>query len=244
MSDTNYQFSQFGKKMLTLAILSIISFIFGVIGNIAWPFMIINWILQVVLLSILISAIGHTKEANEVLNNADVGNFCRKIKSAAILTIIGLLFFYIGYIIILAGAWPGIILMIPGIILLIIAGIKRIQGWSDLKGFFRDNKAMFPGDTGKKAETGSQLLMIGAIFYLTIILMIVGFILDVIGYFMLSSLKDIGGEPGKKPVAQPAKAVAKTPAEPAKAGGKGFCPNCGSPVEGKEKYCGSCGSEI
>ena len=111
-----------------------------------------------------------------------------------------------------------------------------------MKGFFRDNKSMFPEDIGKKGETGGLLLMIGAIFYLTIILMIVGFILDVIGYFMLSSLKDLGGEPAKKPAAQPV--ASKTPAEPKKADSKRFCPNCGSPVEGSEKYCGSCGSEI
>jgi len=244
MSDTNYQFSRFGTKTLTLAILSIISFILGLIGIFFLPILIINWIIQIVLLSILISAVGLIKEANNVLNNADLGNFSRKIKSAAILTIIGLLFLYIGQIIVWAGSFVGIIVMIPGIILLFIAAIKRIQGWSDLKGFFRDNQAMFPGDAGKKGETGSKLLMIGAIFYLTIILMIVGFILDVIGYFMLSSLKDIGGEPSKKPAAQPAKVATKTPAEPVKEGGKGFCPNCGSPVEGKEKYCGSCGSEI
>ena len=245
MSDTNYQFSQFGKKMLTIAILSIIGLILGIIGSFAPVVGIVNWIIQIVLLSILISATKLTLEANKTLNNEDLGNFCRKIKSAAILTIIGLPFFYIAMILFQTNAWPaGIPLIIVGIILLIIAAIKRIQGWSDLKGFFRDNKAMFPGETGKKGETGSQLLMIGAIFYLTIFLMFIGFILDVIGYFMLSSLKDIGGEPGKKPVAQPAKVAAKTPAEPAKAGGKGFCPNCGSPVEGKEKYCGSCGSEI
>ena len=248
MSDTNYQFSQFGKKMLTIAILSIIGLILGIIGSFAPVVGIVNWIIQIVILSILISATKLTLEANGVLNNDDLGNFCRRIKTAAILTIIGLLFFYIALILISTGAVAaiifGIILIIPGIILLIIAAIKRIQGWSDLKGFFRDNKAMFPGETGKKGETGSLLLMIGAIFYLTIILMIIGFILDVIGYFMLSSLKDIGGEPAKKSAAQPAKVAAKAPAEPAKAGGKGFCPNCGSPVEGSEKYCGSCGSEI
>ena len=218
MSDTNYQFSRFGSKALVIAILSIIGFILGIIGNFAPPILIINWILQVVILSILISAVGHIREANNVLNNTEVGNFCRKIKSAAILTIIGLIFLYIGIIIIWAGSWVGFIFMIPGIILLIIAGIKRIQGWSDLRGFFRDNKAMFPEDPGKKAETGSNLLMIGAIFYLTIILMFVGFILDVIGYFMLSSLKDLGGEPAKKPAAQPV--AAKTPAEPKKADSK------------------------
>jgi len=231
--------------MLTLAILSIISFIFGVMGNIAWPFMIINWIIQIILLSILISAVKHTLEANNALNNEDLGRFCSKIKSAAILLIVGLPFFYVAIILFSTNAWPaGIPLIIVGIILLLIAAIKRIQGWSAMKGFFKDNKSMFPENIGKKGETGSLLMFIGAIFYITIILMVIGFILDIIGYFMLSSLKDLGGEPAVKPAAQPAPAPAKTPAEPAKAGGKGFCPNCGSPVEGSEKYCGSCGSEI
>ena len=244
MSDTNYQFSQFGKKMLTLAILSIISFIVGLIGNFAWPLMIVNWIIQIVLLSILISATKHTLEANNALNNEDLGRFCSKIKSAAILTIVGLPFFYFALILFQTNAWPaGIPLIIVGIILLLIAAIKRIQGWNAMKGFFTANQSMFSGDIGKKAETGSLLMFIGAIFYITIFLMVIGFILDVIGYFMLSSLKDVGDEPSKKPATQPAPAKAKTP-EPAKADGKGFCPNCGSPVEGAEKYCGSCGSEI
>jgi len=245
MSDTNYEFSRFGKKMLTLAILSIISFIFGLIGNFAWPFMIINWIIQIILLSILISAIKHTIEANKALNNEGLARFCSKIKSAAILTIVGLPFFYFAIILFQTNAWPaGIPLIIVGIILLLIAAIKRIQGWSAIKGFFTDNKSMFPENIGKKVETGSLLMFIGAIFYITIILMIIGFILDIIGYFMLSSLKDMEGAPAAKPAAQPAKVATKTPSEPAKAGGKGFCPNCGSPVEGSEKYCGSCGSEI
>ncbi|MFX0138149.1 MAG: zinc-ribbon domain-containing protein [Candidatus Hodarchaeota archaeon] len=243
MSDTNYQFSRFGTKMLTIAILSIISFILGIIGIFAPVVGIINWIIQIVILSILISATKHALEANGVLNNKDLGNFCRRIKTAAILTIIGLPFFFIAMILFQTNAWPaGIPLVIVGVILLLIAAIKRILGWSDLKGFFRDNKAMFPEDIGKKGETGGLLLMIGAIFYLTIILMFIGFILDVIGYFMLSSLKDLGGEPAPKPVAQPA--PAKAPAEPAKTDVKRFCPNCGSPVEGSEKYCGSCGSEL
>ena len=238
MSDTNYQFSRFGTKCLTIAILSIISFILGIIGAFAPAFGVINWILQIVILSILISAVGHTREANGVLNNEDLGNFCRRIKSAAILTIIGLPFFFIALLLFQTNAWPaGIPLIIVGVILLIIAAIKRIQGWSDLKGFFRDNKSMFPEDPGKKGETGGMLLMIGAIFYLTIFLMFIGFILDVIGYFMLSSLKDLGGEPAKKPAVQP------TPA-PAAAAAKQFCPNCGSPVKGTEKFCAACGSEI
>lgn len=245
MSDTNYQFSQFGKKMLTLAILSIISFIVGIIGWAVPVIGIINWIIQIVILSILISATKHTLEANNALNNEDLGRFCSKIKSAAILTIVGLPFFYLAIILFQTNAWPaGIPLIIVGIILLLIAAIKRIQGWNAMKGFTTANKSMFSDDIGKKAETGSMLMFIGAIFYITIFLMVIGVILDIIGYFMLSSLKDLGGEPSKKPAAQPAKVAAKTPAEPAKAGGKGFCPNCGSPVEGAEKYCGSCGSEI
>jgi len=49
---------------------------------------------------------------------------------------------------------------------------------------------MFPEKIGKSAKTGASLLMIGAIFNLTIILAVVGFILLVIGFFKLSALKN------------------------------------------------------
>ncbi|MBD3255348.1 MAG: zinc-ribbon domain-containing protein [Candidatus Lokiarchaeota archaeon] len=106
-----------------------------------------------------------------------------------------------------------------------------------------ENGSMFPPNIASDAETGAKLMKIAGILYLTIILIIIGFILEVIGYFKLSSLKNLSGE-ARAPVtstqpapAQPSPAAQSQPA-------KKFCPNCGAQVSGSEKYCPSCGSEL
>ena len=242
MSDVNYQFSRFGTKMIPLAILTIIALILLIIGINLWPILFVAYIFQVVALGILISVTGQAREANKTLNNVDLERFHSKIKTAAILSIIGLPHLYLAIVLI------GNIFFIPFIIiafiLLLISAIKRIQGWGALSSFFKQDELMLKES---KYSTAATLLMVSGILYIPIFFiygLIGSLILEIIGFFLLLSLKDLSGEPAAKPTAQPAKVAAKTPAEPAKAGGKGFCPNCGSPVEGKEKYCGSCGSEI
>jgi hypothetical protein len=134
----------------------------------------------------------------------------------------------------------GIGLIIIGIILLLIGAILRIQGWSRLQSFFEQNRTMFPTSIGADAESGAKFLKIAGILYLTIILIFIGFILEVVGYFKLSSLKNMTGAPAAQPAAAPVAAPAPAAAEPAKK----FCPSCGSPVSGQEKFCSSCGAEL
>ena len=232
MSDVNYQFSRFGSKMIPLAILTIIALILLIIGINLWPILFVAYIFQVIALGILISVTGHAREANKALNNIDLEGFYSKIKSAAILSIIGLLFLYIALAFFYSNSLAFIPFGIVAFILLLISAIKRIQGWGALSTFFKQGGIT----TESKYSTAATLLMVSGILSLFLTYgIIIGFILEIIGYFLLLSLKDLGGEPAPKPAAQQAPAAAKTPAEPVKAGGKGFCPNCGSPVEGKEK---------
>lgn len=199
MSEVNKEFVEFGNKMFILFILAIISTVAGIISWAVPAVGYINLILVIVYFVFLILARGHIVNANKSLNNEDLDSFCKRILVAIITTIIGTIFLQIG----LGGLFailngPGDlgspaaiagyiifgVLILAGIILVIIALIFDILAWSDMKGFFRDNKSMFPEDMAKKAETGSLLMMLGAIPF-------VGFILRIIGSYFLSQLKDL-----------------------------------------------------
>ena len=226
--------------MKTLGILAILGFIFALIGFFVPALGFVNLVIQIIMLIILFSALGNSKNAANALNNNLLVQFRSKIINAFILWIIGLFFFFLALIVMRNSLGAGFGLIIIGFILLIISAIFRIQGWSRLQSFFEQNRTMFPASMGADAESGAKLLKIAGIMYLTIILMIVGSVLDVIGYFKLSALKGLTGAPA----AQPATRSTAAPAPAAAESAKKFCPNCGGVVTGQEKFCSSCGSEI
>jgi len=206
LSEVNKEFSEFGKKMLILAILALISFVLGIIAYAVPAIQYVNWAILVVSIVILIIALGNIKTAGEALdNNANLASFRSKIIVALILALIGTIFITIGYASIMAivnGPDPGStaaiqgyisfgILILIGIVVLVVGAVFEIIAWGSLRDFFKNNLSMFPEGIGKNAETGSFLMKLGAIFTLTFILAIVGFILRVIGYFMMSKLKDL-----------------------------------------------------
>ena len=229
--------------MKTLGILSLLGFLFGLLSNFI-PFLgIINIIIAIIILIILFSALGNAKEVAYALNNRLLHEFRSKIRSAYILFVIGMLFMVGPLIGLQTGAPLGMVIgfIVIGVIILIIAAILRIQGWGRLQRFFQENGNILPANIGADAETGAKFLKIGAILFLTIILMFIGFILEVIGYFKLSALKNMSGTPAAQPAARYVVASAPAAAAPAS---KKFCPNCGSPVTGTEKFCSACGSEL
>ena len=206
MSEVNKEFSEFGKKMLILAVLALISFVLGLIAFSVPAVQYANWAMIVVSIIVLILALGHIKTAGEALNNNEkLNSFRSKIIVALILALIGTIFITIGWLSILAiveGPDPGStgaiqgyvsfgILILIGLVILIVGGVFEILAWSSLRDFFKNNLSMFPEGIGKNAETGCFLMKLGAIFILNFILAIVGFILRVIGYFMMSKLKDL-----------------------------------------------------
>ena len=198
MSEVNKEFVEFGNKMFILFILAIISAVAGIIGWAVPAVGFINLIIMIVYYVFLILARGHIVNANNSLNNDDLTSFCKRILIAIITTILGYVFLQIGLAVIYAVAYgpdPGSaaaigayvvfgLLLVVAIVLLVIAIIFNILAWSDMRGFFRDNKSMFPEDKAKNAETGSLLMMLGVI-------PIVGFILMIIGSYFLSQLKDL-----------------------------------------------------
>ncbi|MBD3256295.1 MAG: hypothetical protein GF383_14450, partial [Candidatus Lokiarchaeota archaeon] len=94
-TDVNYHFKQFGSKMQTLGILALLSFIFGLIANFVAVVGIINFIILIITLIVLFSALGEAKEAGYKLNNRLLIEFRSKIVTAFILFLVGY-FFLIG----------------------------------------------------------------------------------------------------------------------------------------------------
>ncbi len=207
MSEVNKEFSEFGSKMLILAILALISFVLGVIAYVIPAVQYVNWAVLVVSIVILIIALGNIKTAGEALdNNEKLSSFRSKIIVALILALIGTIFITVGlasiYAIINSGIDLGSpeaiqgyisfgILILIGIVVLVVGAVFEIIAWGSLRDFFKNNLSMFPEGIGKNAETGCFLMKLGAIFNLTLILALIGFILRVIGYFKLSKLKDL-----------------------------------------------------
>jgi uncharacterized membrane protein len=206
LSEINKEFAEFGSKMLILAILALISFVLGIIAYAIPAVQYVNWAFLVVSIVVLILALGNIKTAGEALdNNTNLSSFRSKIIVALILALIGTIFVTIGYASIVAianGPDPGSpaavqgyitfgILILIGIVVLVVGAVFEIIAWGSLRDFFKNNLSMFPEGIGKNAETGCFLMKLGAIFNLTFILAIVGFVLRVIGYFMMSKLKDI-----------------------------------------------------
>lgn len=241
MSDKNImrEFQEFGSKMNTIAILTIISFILGIASWFIRFIGFISLIFNIIIFILFLSALGNIKEAGYELNNRDLLEFRSKIIIAIILGIPGLLFFTLGIILLVFGfIVVGILCILMGIVILLIAAILSILAWGRLEVFFKTNMNLFPSNIGNDARTGANLCKIGAILNITIILSFIGDILRIIGYFKLGSLKNLGGAPAARPAA-PTPGPATVPAPTSR-----FCPSCGSTVNPGVNYCPSCGSEI
>jgi len=253
--DVNKEFASVGKKALVLAILEIfflvllLIFMFG-----AFFLVFIIIILLIVIMVFRFLAMGSLKKANNALNNYRLAQCKGKITSSTILFFIGNIFF-MGALVALRLVFlqeevssgqvvPLIFSIIIGIILLFISGFQEYQGWDRLQIFFDENRSMFPPSIANAGNSGTGLLKVGGILNIFIVLIFIGSILRIIGFFILLSLKKLEGEPPVTvPIAQPAPATQPPPA-PAAEPAKEFCPNCGSPVTSTEKFCSACGSEI
>ncbi len=198
-SDIKKNFADFGQKCLILAILSLVSFVLGIIAWSVTEVNYVNWAVMVAYVVVLILATGDIKSADKTLNNDRLQQFRSKIIVAVILSLIGLILIGVGLAALFAtiqtateagegGSAAAIsayvtfgIMILAGLILLIVAFVLELLAWGRLKTFFKENESMFPGSAGKNAKTGCLLMQLGAIPFLGI--------LRAVGCFLLYSLK-------------------------------------------------------
>jgi len=255
----NYHFRKFGKKMVSIAILTLISFIATIIGIFTWIGGAINIFMTILLLIFFLSALANIKGAGKILNNSDLFKYRSKLIWGTILKAIGETLFTIGLLGILMASRPrGLIIFVSififGIIIWLIGSIFRIQSWGRLQSFFKANMSLFPPNLANEAYKGAKLSKTGSILDITIFLEFIGNIFRIIGYFKLSKLKNLQETPSFEPTQKPVKAEPieepteefpkEIPKEPPKEQVMMFCPNCGSKLRGGEKFCSICGSEV
>jgi hypothetical protein len=203
----------------------------------------------------IIKALGAIKRVNFQLNNVNLSEWRSKYILSIVIVIIGGIIGFVamfGLMSSLSGssnpnAIIGVIIgwLVFIFILLIISGVLEMKAWENMRIFFEQNKHLFPEITASDAIEASKNLRTAALMRALIFLIItgiIGFIFELIGYFKMAHLKNLGLVGGKQPSASvtqpgPTPTAAATP-------GKRFCPNCGSPITGTEKFCSSCGSEI
>lgn len=197
-TDVNREFSEFGGRMKVIAILTLISVVIGIFTGINTSAGFFDAVIGFVVFIFYILILGDIKSAGVMLNNRNLLSFRSKIITSFILGIIGMIIFTTG----LAGIgitifFIGNLLLLPipvtfviiGIIVLLITAIMQIQAWGSLESFFTNNTTLFPQEIANDARTGAKLCKIGAILDLTVILMFIGDILRVIGYFKLAPLE-------------------------------------------------------
>jgi hypothetical protein len=237
-ADLNKEFTDFGNRMNIIAILTLLSFVLGIVGAFVPIVGIVALIFSVIIIVFFLLVLGNVKRAGKILTNKELLDFSPRFLLGTIIRFIGQVFMQIGLYFIY-DLW---VMIIIGVALIIVGCILRYMAWGGMQVFFETNAQLFPQDISYNAGRGSKLSKIASILDMTIILSFVGEILRIIGYFKLSSTKDMIGAPAKTVMQPSTPTPAPTPAAPDAS--PNFCPNCGSSVSQGAKFCPSCGSDI
>ena len=240
------EFYEFGRKMNTIGILAIVSLIIPFLG--------------IVELIFIFLALGNIKRIIQEMPNQDLSSYRSLYITGFLITFLGILVMVGGTVFLLFTSfyywsygflYTLIGIVIVGFILIFISAIIEYKAWDHLLLFFEQNKQMFPEMVLRDVTKGCKNLKLGALFRLTLILAIVGVILQIIGYFQVSALRNILDMHGRQitpqlqaQTYQPAPQVQQQPvAAPAPSGGR-FCPYCGVKIKQEAKFCSSCGSKL
>ncbi|TFG03131.1 MAG: zinc ribbon domain-containing protein [Promethearchaeota archaeon] len=246
-ADLYREFEDFGNKMKTIAILTLIGLIGTLVGTIIVIGTLISFVMSIIIIVFFLLVIGDLKKAGRMLdNNKDLLGFPLKFILGTIIRVIGLGFFNIGLFILLSiGIITVLILSISisliliGIGLIIGGSVLRLLAWGGLKNFFEYNAQLFPIDIANESKNGAKFCKIGAILDITIILGFIADILRIVGYFKLASLKRLTEAPAQ-PMSQPEIPMSA----PVEGQSLNYCPHCGSDVSMGARFCPSCGAEI
>ncbi len=240
----NKEFHDFGKYIQVVAILTIVSITTGMAGFIAMIFIFI--------------AMRSLKRANYTLNNSSLHEFRSKYIKGFISRICGMIILIIGGVnlalfffiptsipIYISLSIP-IILIISGIVFIYVGVAAEMKAWKNLKLFFENNFRMFPVNISEEAIEGCEKLKKGALLsslWFLIVPVIIGFIYQVKGYFMLATLNKLSTNDAPESTELQSDLykpqLIKDPERKIN-----FCPNCGTKLSELRNFCALCGSAI
>ena len=169
-ANINKEFTDFGKRMKTIAILTLLSFILGIIGAFAFIIQIGAYILSFIIIIFFLLVLGNTKRAGRELNNNELLAFKPRFLFGTIMRFIGQIILSIGFMLI-EDLW---VMIIIGLLLIIVGSILRYKAWSGLQTFFVTNSQLFPQDISYKGNKGAKLCKIATILDMTIFLSFIG----------------------------------------------------------------------
>ncbi|MHA1726326.1 MAG: zinc ribbon domain-containing protein [Promethearchaeota archaeon] len=249
-------FRDFGFKMQIIGILAILAFIL--------PFMGIIQLIYIFL------ALGTIKKIIYEMPDANLSEFRLKYIAGFLLKLIGACLFSIASLILVLGLmfhrfyafFSGfIVLLVISTIIFLISAVLEYQAWGCLEAFFVNHRSMFPAMIVEDTLKGIKNLKLGVIFYITLVLSIIGVILQIIGFFRVGSLKNLPTPrkeaiptvpTSKTPFPSPEQPIPRTTPQPAPQSSSKiitteevrYCPHCGSKITKAEKYCPECGAQL
>ena len=253
-TDVRSEFIEFGKKMKIIGIITLIGPFLGfvpVIGQFMSFIGFIGFIFGIM-------ALGDIRNANNKLNQSSLENYRTKYINAIVIKIISTVISVVGAF--FTSNWvlnfvftlnfseliAGAVILLIAFVLNIIAAVIEMDAWRSMTDFFNQHRNLFPPHIANEASEGSDKLRSAALMNILsflIITIIIGWILQIIGYFKLAKLEEInrftdteGYVPARveETIAQPAAPTSEL----------SFCPNCGAKVTGMGKYCVECGVEL
>ncbi len=245
--DVKSEFLEFGKKMKIVGIMTILVII---------PY--VGSFLSFIGLIFGLMALGDIRNANNKLNQGSLENYRSKYISAIVIRIISTAISAIGSF--YTSNWvidfvftfnfsaiigSAVILLITFVLNIIAAAIE-MDAWRSLTDFFNQNRTLFPQHIATEAADGSDKLRSAALMNILsflIITILIGWILQIVGYFKLAKLEEITRYSDTTPTTTvPIEELESQPTTPTLE--LKYCPNCGAKVSGEGKYCVECGSEL
>ncbi|MHA1232461.1 MAG: zinc ribbon domain-containing protein [Candidatus Helarchaeota archaeon] len=280
----NSRFIAFGLMYLWIGIIYVFQILVSMMGFIIRYFGVIISILESVLmltnLILLLVALGKIKSANRILNSSNLAIFYSRLVEAIIISIIGNIIIFISKMInpvaiynlinyitnripmLPVGTMRDVLIWVAGVLLVWISYILVYIGYKALRRFFKMEAERFPWRIRKKSESGARNLKIGALMWVLgflVVTMIVGVILNIIGYFQIGVLRGLSEEPIEEVLLEGregtelkstetkvdlAEEEVESEVRPVKPRVSRYCTVCGEKLDPDDKFCPECGTAI